>query len=111
MNCVIFFGVVMIESAAGVPPRRGFRYAGMDVKQGKLITARHICGVGFALLELHSLILQNLRNSLRKVTSSSTSICTPSLSYKSAKLNQHAARVRSVGRNKILHSSSSATCA
>jgi hypothetical protein len=28
---VIVFGVVMIESAAGVPPRRVFRYAGMDV--------------------------------------------------------------------------------
>jgi hypothetical protein len=31
LNRVIVFGVVMIESAAGVPPLRGFRYAGMDV--------------------------------------------------------------------------------
>lgn len=31
LNRVIVFGVVIIESAAGVPPRWCFRYAGMDV--------------------------------------------------------------------------------
>jgi len=39
LNRVIVFGVVMIESAAGVPPRRVFRHAGMDVIRYDLIRA------------------------------------------------------------------------